>query len=71
MLLVWEFRRFEFGLFFGFRISDFGFEAAMSERVAIGVDPKVESRDLIVTRLDAAIGWARRNSCWPMPMGLA
>ena len=43
----------------------------MSENVAIGVDEKIEGRDVIVTRLDAAIDWARRNSCWPMPMGLA
>lgn len=34
-------------------------------------DTKVEGRDLIVTRLDAAIDWSRRNSIWPMPMGLA
>ncbi len=43
----------------------------MSERVAIGVDQKVESRDLIVTRLDAAVDWCRKNSVWPLPMGLA
>ena len=38
---------------------------------AIGVDPKVEGRDVVVTRLDAAVDWARKSSCWPMPMGLA
>ncbi len=27
--------------------------------------------DVIVTRLDAAINWFRKNSLWPMPMGLA
>lgn len=37
----------------------------------VGYDSKVEGRDLIVTRLDAAIDWSRRNSIWPMPMGLA
>ena len=37
----------------------------------LGVDPKIEGRDLIVTRLDAAIDWSRRNSVWPLPMGLA
>jgi len=44
----------------------------------IGYDSKVEGRDLIVTRLDAAVGFfdktinnARKNSVWPMPMGLA
>ena len=25
----------------------------------------------MVTRLDAALNWCRRNSLWPMPMGLA
>jgi NADH-quinone oxidoreductase subunit B len=34
-------------------------------------DPRLEGRELIVTRLDAAVDWARRSSCWPMPMGLA
>ncbi|MCS7049059.1 MAG: NADH-quinone oxidoreductase subunit NuoB [Verrucomicrobiae bacterium] len=43
----------------------------MNRAVEIGWDPKVEGRDVIVTRLDAAIDWVRRNSCWPMPMGLA
>jgi len=27
--------------------------------------------DFIATRLDAAANWARKNACWPMPMGLA
>nr|ANC58257.1 NADH-quinone oxidoreductase subunit B [Candidatus Methylacidiphilum infernorum] len=27
--------------------------------------------DVVVTRLDAAINWMRKNSLWPMPMGLA
>lgn len=44
----------------------------MSVSVATaGFDPKIEGREVIVTRLDAAIDWARQNSCWPMPMGLA
>ena len=43
----------------------------MSERIAIGVDQKVESRDVIITRVDAAVDWMRKNSIWPMPMGLA
>jgi len=41
------------------------------ERVEAGFDPRVEGRDVVVTRLDSAIGWVRKNSCWPMPMGLA
>lgn len=43
----------------------------MSRQIETAVDPKVEGRELIVTRLDAAIDWVRKNSCWPMPMGLA
>jgi NADH-quinone oxidoreductase subunit B len=30
-----------------------------------------DGRELVVTRLDAAVDWVRKNSCWPMPMGLA
>ena len=26
---------------------------------------------MIITRVDAAINWMRKNSMWPMPMGLA
>jgi NADH-quinone oxidoreductase subunit B len=43
----------------------------MSHKIETAFDPKRESRDLIVTRADAAIDWVRKNSCWPMPMGLA
>ena len=43
----------------------------MNERVETAVDPKVEGRDVVVTRLDAAVDWVRKNSCWPMPLGLA
>src|ERR1043166_3563898 len=39
------------------------------ERVAF--DPKVEGRDVVVTRLDAAVDWGGKNSVWPMPLGLA
>ena len=35
-----------------------------------GFDSKGES-NVIVTRVDAAINWMRKNSLWPMPMGLA
>lgn len=27
--------------------------------------------EFIVTRLEAALNWCRKNSCWPMPMGLS
>jgi len=43
----------------------------MSQRIETAVDSKVEGRDVIVTRVDAAIDWMRKNSCWPMPLGLA
>jgi len=33
-------------------------------------DSKIEG-NVIVTRVDAAINWMRKNSMWPMPMGLA
>jgi NADH-quinone oxidoreductase subunit B len=43
----------------------------MIQKFATGIDPKVEGREAVVTRVDAAIDWVRKNSCWPMPMGLA
>src|SRR5215472_10621935 len=33
-------------------------------------DSKIEG-NIIFSRLDAAINWFRKNSLWPMPMGLA
>lgn len=36
----------------------------------IGYDSKIEG-NVIITKLDAAINWMRKNSLWPMPMGLA
>jgi NADH-quinone oxidoreductase subunit B len=33
-------------------------------------DSKVEG-NIVFTRLDSAINWMRKNSLWPMPMGLA
>jgi NADH-quinone oxidoreductase subunit B len=33
-------------------------------------DSKIEG-NIIFTRLDAAMNWMRKNSLWPMPMGLA
>jgi NADH-quinone oxidoreductase subunit B len=40
-------------------------------KTVAGFDPKIEGRDVIVTRVDAAVDWCRKNSCWPLPMGLA
>ena len=36
----------------------------------IGYNSKVEG-DVVVTQLDATLNWFRKNSLWPMPMGLA
>jgi NADH-quinone oxidoreductase subunit B len=36
----------------------------------VAYDSKVEG-NVIITRIDAAINWMRKNSLWPMPMGLA
>jgi len=42
----------------------------MTETTEIGYDRNIEG-DVIVTRVDAALNWFRKNSIWPMPMGLA
>ncbi len=42
----------------------------MHNTTEIGYNSKVEG-DVIVTRVEAALGWFRKNSLWPMPMGLA
>ena len=36
----------------------------------VAYDSKIEG-NVIITKLDAAINWMRKNSLWPMPMGLA
>jgi NADH-quinone oxidoreductase subunit B len=45
-------------------------ERPMQTRTEIGYNSKVEG-DVVVTRVDAALNWFRKNSLWPMPMGLA
>ena len=42
----------------------------MRTSTEVGYNSKVEG-EVIVTRLDAALNWFRKNSLWPMPMGLA
>ncbi len=42
----------------------------MSELSPVAYDSKIEG-NIIFTRLDSAINWMRKNSLWPMPMGLA
>lgn len=41
-----------------------------SELTHAAYDSKIEG-NIIFTKLDAAINWMRKNSLWPMPMGLA
>jgi NADH-quinone oxidoreductase subunit B len=42
----------------------------MRTETEVGYNTKIEG-DFIVTRVDAALNWFRKNSVWPMPMGLA
>jgi NADH-quinone oxidoreductase subunit B len=42
----------------------------MHSQAEYGYDSKIEG-DVIHTRVDAALNWFRKNSIWPMPMGLA
>jgi NADH-quinone oxidoreductase subunit B len=42
----------------------------MTEAHATAYDSKIEG-NVIFTRFDAALNWVRKNSLWPMPMGLA
>ena len=44
--------------------------SAAREFAPVAYDSKVEG-NIVITRLDAAINWMRKNSLWPMPMGLA
>src|SRR5476651_1915439 len=42
----------------------------MSQQSPVAYDSKIEG-NVIFTRLDTAVNWMRKNSLWPMPMGLA
>jgi len=42
----------------------------VAETHAAAYDSKIEG-NVIFTRFDAALNWVRKNSLWPMPMGLA
>lgn len=42
----------------------------MTETQHAAYDTKVEG-NIVFTQVDAAINWMRKNSVWPMPMGLA
>lgn len=45
-------------------------DAARKALAHAAYDSKIEG-NVIFTRVDAAINWMRKNSLWPMPMGLA
>ena len=54
-------------------VTDTVSESAQSARTALAhaaYDSKIEG-NVIFTQVDAAINWMRKNSLWPMPMGLA
>lgn len=65
--MLWNYSR----LWFGSRIGnpDTG-SRIMAEIKEVGYNTKIEG-DVIVTRADAVLNWFRKNSLWPMPMGLA
>jgi NADH-quinone oxidoreductase subunit B len=42
----------------------------MPEISPVAYDSKIEG-NVIITKLDTAVNWMRKNSLWPMPMGLA
>lgn len=37
----------------------------------MGLEAKLTSDGFITTTIDAVIAWARKNSVWPMPMGIS
>ncbi|HUC85462.1 MAG TPA: NADH-quinone oxidoreductase subunit NuoB [Candidatus Acidoferrales bacterium] len=43
---------------------------AQTEKTEFGYNSKIEG-DVVLTTVDAALAWFRKNSVWPMPMGLA
>ncbi|QSR85619.1 NADH-quinone oxidoreductase subunit NuoB [Methylacidimicrobium sp. B4] len=42
----------------------------MAQMQELSYNSKVEG-DVVLTTVDSAINWMRKNSIWPMPMGLA
>ncbi|MDD4932031.1 MAG: NADH-quinone oxidoreductase subunit NuoB [Methylacidiphilaceae bacterium] len=42
----------------------------MGQAQELSYNSKIEG-DVVLTRVDSAINWMRKNSIWPMPMGLA
>lgn len=53
------------------RLQPQGVHSPLMQQISeIGYNTKVEG-EVIVTRADAVLNWFRKNSLWPMPMGLA
>jgi len=48
----------------------FAMDSPVTSSAHAAFDSKIEG-NIIFTRVDAAINWMRKNSLWPMPMGLA
>jgi NADH-quinone oxidoreductase subunit B len=45
-------------------------DSHMQLQSEIGYNSKIEG-DVVVTRVEAVLNWFRKNSLWPLPMGLA
>ena len=37
----------------------------------MGLEAKLKNENFLTTKLDALIAWSRKNSVWPMPMGIS
>ncbi len=37
----------------------------------MGLEAKLNSDGFLITKIDALLQWARKNSIWPMPMGIS
>jgi NADH-quinone oxidoreductase subunit B len=37
----------------------------------MGLEAQLKEHGFITTTIDAVVGWARKNSVWPMPMGIS
>jgi NADH-quinone oxidoreductase subunit B len=37
----------------------------------MGLEAKLKSEGFLTTTVDALVGWSRKNSVWPMPMGIS
>lgn len=37
----------------------------------MGLESKLTQENFFTTKIDALVGWARKNAVWPMPMGIS